>query len=305
MFKYLAYFIGIITLTSCITTKSSISPAELNRISMISQVDNQERDYFLYLPKGYQSNLNKKYPVLMFLHGNGERGNGKDELDYVMVHGPLYEAWVQKRDLPFIIVAPQLPMFGMDKKGLGYIDHRDTSWIPKRLQKGTPSRPTNFPTPYPMTGAIQSDTFPGGIITLPVGWDLVEADLLHILEEVFNNYRGDQRRVYLTGLSYGGFGTWWLASKHPDLFAAINPIVGWGHPDLMKPIAKHDIPTWVIAGGRDKVVPVRYFYKGLNKLEELGHKKLLFTIHEDMGHDAWRRAYGGEDLYNWFLSQTK
>ena len=66
------------------------------------------------------------------------------------------------------------------------------------------------------------------------------------------------------------------------MFAAINPVVGWGHPDLMAPIAEHKIPVWAFCGGRDAVIPCRYFYKGINRLEELGHKNVRFTTHEDM-----------------------
>ncbi|MEZ4931049.1 MAG: prolyl oligopeptidase family serine peptidase [Saprospiraceae bacterium] len=75
-----------------------------------------------------------------------------------------------------------------------------------------------------------SDTFPNGMITLPQGWDMVEEDLLKMLDMVQGRYQGDRQRTYLTGLSYGGFGTWHLASTHPEKFAAIAPVVGWGHP---------------------------------------------------------------------------
>ena len=104
---------------------------------------------------------------------------------------------------------------------------------------------------------------------------------------------------------YGGFGTWHLASKQPDMFAAISPIVGWGHPDLMGPIAESNFPVWVFSGGRDFVVRKKFFFPGLNKLEELGHTNLRYTIHDDMGHDTWTRVYSGDDLYNWFLNQKK
>ncbi len=284
---------------------SEASKPELHRVSFQSQVDDKERDFFLYLPKAYKEEEQQKFPVLLFLHGNGERGNGQSELDYTMIHGPLYEAWIQKRDLPFIIIVPQLPMFGMDQRGLAYIDDRDTSWIPKRLEKGVPPRNPKFASEKQMLGAVQVDTFPGNRITLPVGWDKCEADLLGILDQVFAQYKADKNRTYLSGLSYGGFGTWWMASKHPELFAAINPIVGWGHPDLMEPIAEHQIPVWAFCGGRDEVVPARYFYQGLNKLEVLGHEDVRFTIEADMGHDVWTRVYAGEDIYNWFLGHRK
>ena len=281
------------------------NPAQLLRVPIVSSVDNLERDFFLYLPKGYDASADREWPVMLFLHGNGERGDGKADLDYVLIHGPLYEAWVQKRDLPFIILAPQLPMFGMDERGLSYIDNRTKSQIPQRLTEGVPPRPEEFPTPEPMTGAVQSDTFPGGMVTLPVGWDQVEGDLLTMLDLVGKNYRVDQRRIYLTGLSYGGFGTWWMASKHPEKFAAICPVVGWGHPSLMPPIAEAKLPVWAFAGGRDMVVQPQYFFAGLNELEKLGHPEVRFTVHEDMGHDTWRRVYGGQDIYDWLLSHAK
>ena len=282
-----------------------VSQAQLMRIPIKSSVDQQERDFFVYLPKGYEGNYGEKFPVMMFLHGNGERGNGKDELDYVLTHGPLYEAWIQKRDLPFIIISPQLPMFGMDKRGLPYIDKRTKDWIPKRLAEGTPPRNHGDTPSQPIPGALPSDTFPGGIKTLPVGWDQVETDLLQMLDIVHMYFNGDQQRTYLTGLSYGGFGTWYMGSKYPDKFAAIAPVVGWGHPDYMESISKAKLPVWCFAGGLDGVVQPRYFYAGINRLKALGCPDLRFTIHEDMGHDTWRRVYGGQDLYDWLLSKKR
>jgi predicted peptidase len=278
-------------------------PAELTRVSFESKLDQQEHDFFLYLPKDYGVDKDKKWPVLMFLHGDGERGNGRDELDWVMVHGPLYEAWVQKRDLPFILVVPQLPMFGRDTLGFSYLANRDKSRIPKRLDDGVPPREPYFDTPQPMTGAIAADSIPGDV-GLADGWNRIEDDLLTMLDLVQANYQADENRVYLSGLSYGGFGTWYMAGKHPERFAAINPIVGWGDPDQMGPIAEYKIPVWAFSGGRDRVVETKYFYAGINKLEELG-LKVRYTIHEDLGHDTWKRVYAGEDIYEWFLSRSK
>ena len=92
-----------------------------------------------------------------------------------------------------------------------------------------------------------------------------------------------------------------MANKHPDMFAAIAPVAGWGHPDLMTPIVRHNLPVWVFAGGRDDTIKVEFFYAGVNKLEELGHTRVRFTIHEDMAHDVWRRVYRGDDIYTWLL----
>jgi predicted peptidase len=277
----------------------------LERINFKSALDGTNRQYFLYLPKDFDGVVSKKYPVLMFLHGNGERGNGLDELDFVLMHGPLYEAWVQKRDLPFIIISPQLPMFGMDKQGFDYIDNRRKEQIPQRLAQGVPPRNNGFAMPNPMTGGLPVDTFPNGMKTLPVGWDMIETDLKMMLDNAHNYNNGDRDRTYLTGLSYGGFGTWHFASSHPNYFAAIAPVVGWGHPDFMTPISSANMPVWAFAGGLDPVVPICYFYAGLNRLKALGCPDLRFTVHEDMGHEAWLRVYGGQDLYDWFLSHRK
>lgn len=294
--KISPYYQFILLLAICLMFTGCGSD-DLRRISYISELDRTERDYFLYLPQGYEFS-DKDWPVLMFLHGNGERGNGKEELDYVMMHGPLMEAWVMKRDLPFIIIAPQLHMAGMDS--LGYIANRKAEYIPRRLEKGVPEAQQLSRPAMPMEG---SPAEPASFKTLPSGWEMVQTDLMAILDQVHTNFRTDTNRVYLTGLSYGGFGTWITASNYPERFTAIAPVAGWGHPDFMPHIAEQKIPVWAFAGGRDQVVPVRHFYPGLNRLEELGHDQVRFTVHEDTGHDVWKRVYAGEDLYSWLLKQ--
>jgi len=283
----------------------AVSAAQLLRVSRMSSATHAERDYFLYLPAGYESSPGKRWPVILFLHGNGERGDAKGELDFLLKNGPLYEAWIQKRDLPFILIVPQLPMYGQDEKA-EYLKTRSRSEIPQRLELGVPPRPTEFPTPDAMQGAaaeeLPAQSTPYGP---PMGWPELEDDLMGMLDDALQNRHGDPTRQYLTGLSYGGFGTWYLASHHPDRFAAIVPVVGYGHPDLMPAIAAAKIPIWCFAGGRDGGVKVKYFYAGLNRLEALGHHDLRFTIEGDMGHDVWARVYAGNDVYDWLLSHQK
>lgn len=301
--KRVFYFLSAMLIISACQPGQNESPDELLRIPYQSSAAGQERDYFLYLPAGYQES-DRDFPVMLFLHGNGERGNGKDELDYVITHGPLYEAWIQKRDLPFIMIVPQLPMFGMDTIAT-YIANRSPDQIPKRLGNGVPPRPKDFPTNEPMTGIPSDSSFNVGPEGLPVGWPMVEDDLLGMIDHVLTNYKADASRLYLTGLSYGGFGSWYMASKYPDLFAAVAPVVDWGHPELMDEIVDAQIPVWAFAGGRDPVVRVSHFYPGINRLEQLGLEELRFTVHEDMGHDTWTRVYGGQDLYDWMLRFEK
>lgn len=308
--KNLFLFILIASIISCnqkpTKQPEKMTPEQLLKLPYTSTIDNAEREYFVYLPKNYEKNPNKKWPVLMFLHGDGERGNGKDELDYVIIHGPLYEAWIQKRDLPFVMIVPQMHMFGRDTIGLDYITNRKPEWIPKRLEgDSVPKRPDTYVMEQKMNAIspVSFDSIP--FTESKDGWNKSEQDLLGMLDHVKNNYNVDTNRFYLSGLSYGGFGTWYMASKHPDLFAAINPVVGWAHPDLIEPIAKAKIPIWAFAGGRDGGVRKEFFYEGMNKLEEQGHRNIRYTVHEEMGHDTWRRVYGGQDIYDWLLEHSK
>lgn len=305
MRHFIHFLMFLIVLSSCKTASEDMSDtsseSRLERRSFQSTATDLERDFYVYVPKGYDDDPEKEWPMMLFLHGNGERGNGKDELDWVLVHGPVYEAWIQKRDLPFIIVSPQMPMWSMGE--VPYIKNRNSDAIPDRLEESVPPRNPKFPSDQPMTGDPMDIVMPQGPEGLVDGYYRMEDDLLAIMDIVKQNYSTDNSRIYLTGLSYGGFGTWYMASKHPELFAAIAPIVGYGHPDLMDPIAEHKIPVWAFAGGRDPVVQVKYFYPGMNRLEELGHK-VRFTTEEDMSHDVWTRVFAGQDLYTWFLQHS-
>jgi predicted peptidase len=278
---------------------SAMSDARLLRISGHSAATGAERDFFVYLPRGFDADRTRRLPVLLFLHGNGERGDAKAELDFVLNNGPLYEAWIQKRDLPFVIAVPQLPMYGRDEFA-DYLRNRNRAEIPVRLAQGTPSRPPNHAVEGPLNGALPDADLPHGPYGPPMGWPELEADLLAILDRVLADYQGDPARQYLSGLSYGGFGTWYLAARHPERFAALLPVVGYPHPEHAPAIASAKLPIWCFAGGRDRAVPLRYFYPGLNRLEQLGHR-FRFTIEADMGHDVWARVYAGQDVYDWLL----
>ena len=209
--------------------KSPAAP-ELRRVSYQSARTGKERDYFVYLPPGHAQK--KDWPVMLFLHGDGERGDGKGELDYVLTHGPLFEAWCQKRDLPFIIISPQLPMFGRGEQP--YIKMRTPASIPARRAEGINPRPDTVTGDVrlsePMSGKAPDDRLPDGPRGLTEGWYEIEDELIGMVDRTVASFKGDPKRVYLTGLSYGGFGTWYLAAHHTDKFAAVAPIVGYGHP---------------------------------------------------------------------------
>jgi len=279
----------------------AVSQPELRRVSYRSARTGAERDYFVYLPPGHASQ--REWPVMLFLHGDGERGDGKAELDFVLTHGPLFEAWCQKRDLPFVIISPQLPKF--DLAEVEFIKNRDPASIPRRRAEGTDPRPSaaSVRLDEPLQGK-PSDDRPSAEF-LDSQWTLFDAELIAMVDATIANFRGDPRRVYLTGLSSGAFGGWSLAARHAARFAAFAPVAGFGNPADVEPIATHKLPLWAFAGGRDPVVPVRFFYPALNRLEALGHPEVRFTNHEDLGHFTWVRVYEGVDLYAWFLAQSR
>lgn len=281
-----------------------MTPAQLQRIPYTSTRDQTRREFFLYLPAGYTPTDDKKWPVLYFLHGDGERGDTPDHLDYVLKIGPLYEAWIQKRDLPFIIVAPQLWLFGRDKTGPDYLTQRTPADIPPRLAQGVWPRPPVSPVrPFlgPMVGATAATDTPSLSSDMEnKRWDQADPDVIHILDHVLATCQADPHRVYLTGISLGGAGTWYFATRYPERFAAAVPIVGYGTIAQAIQIAQAGIPLWAFSGGRDPVVQTTYFFPALNKLDELG-ANFRFTTEQDMGHDVWNRVYAGEDIYHWLL----
>ncbi len=273
------------------------SEPQLLRKSYQSTATREQREYFLYLPRGYETNKEQVWPVILFLHGGGERGDGLGDLDYVLDHGPLMEVWIQRRDLPFIILSPQLPIFSMS----GQIERPATK--PQRLESGIPPRDEKRPT-NPMT-RVGGNPSPFSELGPPDGWWKVEKDLLNIVDSTLRDYRADSKRVYLTGLSYGGFGTWYMATYHPDRWAAIAPICGLGDPTLAGQLAAVNMPIWIFQGGRDDVIQPQWIYPMANSLEKAGLVTVRLTIHEDLGHNAWTRVYAGQDLYNWFLSHAR
>jgi predicted peptidase len=293
---------GVRAAPGAASTKPASQP-ELRRVSYRSARTGQERDYFVYLPPGHAQQ--KSWPVMLFLHGNGERGDGKGELDYVLAHGPLYEAWCQKRDLPFIIISPQLPMFGQGE--VDYIKNRTRAQIPQRRADGVDPRPDerSVRRDAPMRGTDRDDKLPDGPEGPVDGWNLIADELVAMVDRTVRELRGDPKRVYLTGLSYGGFGSWYLAANHPEKFAAVAPVVGYGHPAHAEPIARSKLPVWCFSGGRDDVVNARYFYAVFERLEALGHTSARLTNHEDLGHFTWVRVYGGDDVYSWMLAHSR
>ena len=123
-----------------------------------------------------------------------------------------------------------------------------------------------------------------------------------MLDEIVEKYKVDQDRVYVTGLSMGGFGTWALAVHTPDRFAAILPVCGGGDPRQAKRIAH--IPAWVFHGAKDPLVPLAASQKMVEALKKNGGS-VKFTVYPEAGHDAWTETYANPQIYEWLLQQKR
>ena len=131
-------------------------------------------------------------------------------------------------------------------------------------------------------------------------WEPIE--LVALLDEIERLYKVDQNRVYVTGLSMGGFGTWRLAAFAPHRFAAIAPICGGGENHWVGKM--RDIPVWAFHGAKDVGVPVERSQSMIDALKDAGANPKL-TIYPDAEHDSWTQTYDNPELYQWLLQQKR
>ena len=131
-------------------------------------------------------------------------------------------------------------------------------------------------------------------------WDI---DILSALVDyILDELPVDRQRVYLTGLSLGGFATWELALRRPEVFAAIAPICGHGKPSHAAKLKT--MPVWAFHGAKDPVVSLRGMADMINALYQAGGNP-RFTVYPDAEHDSWTDTYSNPELYKWMLSHRK
>lgn len=132
------------------------------------------------------------------------------------------------------------------------------------------------------------------------GWN---ADSLNaLLDDLVQTYRVDKDRVYVTGLSMGGYGTWSLAAAHPEKFAAIAPVCGGGNPKDAAKLAR--LPIWVFHGAKDPTVPLQRSEEMVQAINAAGGNP-KFTIYPEAGHDSWTETYNNPEFYTWLLAQKR
>ncbi len=138
----------------------------------------------------------------------------------------------------------------------------------------------------------------------PTPWVDQDEMVMAILKKSEKEYRIDKTRLYLTGLSQGGFGTWALGAKHTDLFAAIAPCCGWGSKQTAETLAKAKMPIWTFHGDADQAVNVECSKEMTTWVTDAGGECKL-TIYPGVGHNSWDKAYREEKLGEWFLQHHK
>jgi len=133
-------------------------------------------------------------------------------------------------------------------------------------------------------------------------WAVHYQTLKALLDQVVTGYAVDEKRIYLTGNSMGGYGTWGMATAHPDLFAAIAPICRGGYPEFA--LALKDLPVWAFHGAEDAAVPLEVSQRMVDALRDCGGD-VRFTVYPGVGHDSWTQTYDNPELYDWFLQHAR
>jgi len=128
------------------------------------------------------------------------------------------------------------------------------------------------------------------------------AALEELIDSIQRRYRVDAARIYVTGLSMGGFATWELAARHPERYAAVIPVCGVGDPSRAHRL--RDLPVWAFHGALDDVVPLSGSQDMIDAIKAAGGNP-RFTIYPQAGHDSWTETYANDEIYSWLIQQRR
>lgn len=238
--------------------------------------------YLLSLPTGYDPAGEKTWPVILFLHGSGERGSDPWK---VAVHGP---PKLIRGDVP-----PPTPAPGAPPAPAAPVESPEAR--AQRLESAAFLK-ANF--------IVVSPQCPAG-----PWWD--DDAVMALLDEVMAKHKTDAHRIYLTGLSMGGYGTWSVGLKYPERFAAIVPICGGGSSvDLRragrdKKAALTTLGVWAFHGAKDPSVPLEESETMVAFLKKSGVTDLQLNVYPEAKHDSWTETYNQPGLYTWLLKHRR
>jgi predicted peptidase len=223
--------------------------------------------YRMLEPAGYDSQ--KPYPLIVFLHGSGERGS--DNAAQLLHGGSLFLKDSLRQQFPAFVIFPQCPA--------------DSMWASMKVTRDSSGRAIK----REFSDGTDRQSTPGLLVKLLV-------DSLIKIEKI------DSKRVYLGGLSLGGIGTYDMLARYPKMWAAAFPICGIGNVSTAPKFAK--VPLWIFHGGADNVVPVsgsRDYVEALKKMKA----DVKYSEYPGVGHNSWDNAFAEPELLPWLFSHKK
>jgi len=221
--------------------------------------------YRILLPIDYKPN--KKYPVVLFLHGAGERGND-NELQ--LTHGwKLFADSINRKKYPAFVIFPQCP--------------QNTSWANVSVNRNVQPYQLEFLSAQPMT------------ITLNM--------VSQLMDSLLFSGKINKKKIYVGGLSMGGMGTFDILWRKPEFFAAAFPICGGGDTSKAAVYGKK-FPIWVFHGADDPVVDVKNSQKMVASLQQ-AKAKVKYSEYPGVKHDSWTNAFAEPELLPWLFKQHR
>lgn len=227
--------------------------------------DNDSLNYRIMYPTNYD--VNKKYPVILLLHGAGERGNDNElQLKW---GSSLFADSANRAKYPAFVIFPQCP--------------QNDFWAKIRIDT----------TVKDSLGSFRFDS--EGPASKAMG--MVE----NLIDSFSKTPQVNKHKIYVGGLSMGGMGTFEILWRKPGFFAAAFPICGGGDPSKVTLYAKK-FPIWVFHGGSDPVVPVGNSRRMVNALKAAG-ARVKYSEYPGVAHDSWIKAFAEPTLFSWLFDQ--
>ena len=208
------------------------------------------------------ANPNRKYPLVIFLHGSGERGKDNDaQLKWGVMNFAVEQTMMK---YPAFVIAPQCPA--------------NMSWANNAMNRSTRE--------------VHMEKDPSKTMELVIA----------LINKMIKDSPIDKNRIYITGLSMGGFGTFDAIERYPDLFAAAVPVCGGG--DISKAESIKRIPIWIFHGAEDPAVDSQFSLDMVQALTKVGAHP-GFTQYPESGHFSWLAAYSDPLMMEWLFRQRK
>lgn len=223
--------------------------------------------YRMLNPAGYESQ--KAYPLIVFLHGAGERGS--DNAAQLLHGGSLFLNDTLRQRFPSIVIFPQCP--------------KDSMWASIKVTRDSITQTVK----REFSDGTDRQSTPGLLVKL-------------LVDSLVKIGKVNSKQVYLGGLSLGGIGTYDLLARYPKMWAAAFPICGIGNVSTAARFAR--VPLWIFHGGADNVVPVSGSRDYVAALEKL-HADVKYSEYPGVGHNSWDNAFAEPDLLPWLFSHKK